>query len=510
MKNFKHNLALFVIGALLLALGALGGGWWAKRAAMAPVMNDQAAAGMAEKAPAQEKDKVLYWYDPMYPQQHFDKPGKSPFMDMQLVPKMADASTAGAGVKIDPVVLQNLGTRLAAVTRIPLSTQIEVTGIVGYNERDVAVVQNRVAGFVEHTWPLAPGDIVKAGQPLVEFLVPEWAAGQYELLALRATQDKGDAGLLAAARDRLRLMGMPEQLIREVEKSGTPRTRYTVSAPIGGLLQSLDVRPGMTVIAGQTLARINGLSSVWLDAAVPQAMAADVRTGGSAQVRIDGFPGEAISGRITAILPMLSDASRSLRVRVELPNRDGRLRPGLSAQVILAHTDQATALSVPTEAVIRTGKRTLVMVAGDAGHFIPVEVTLGREVNERTVILAGLEEGQQVVSSGQFLIDSEASLSGIMARNTGEAGAKSGAMSGTAPAALHEADATIKEIGKDEITLAHGPFPTLSMPSMTMAYPLAKPELVKGLKVGDKVRVGVRETDDGLIVEQLTKTGGNP
>jgi Cu(I)/Ag(I) efflux system membrane fusion protein len=499
MKNSKNNLALFIIGALLLALGALGGGWWAKRAAM----SDQATAGMAEKAAPKEKDKVLYWYDPMYPQQHFDKPGKSPFMDMQLVPKVADEGAAGAGVKIDPDVLQNLGTRLAAVTRIPLSTQIEVTGIVGYNERDVAVVQNRVAGFVEHTWPLAPGDIVKAGQPLVEFLVPEWAAGQYELLALRSTKD---ASLLAAARDRLRLMGMPENLIREVEKSGTARTRYTVSAPIGGLLQSLDVRPGMTVMAGQTLARINGLSTVWLDAAVPQAMAADVRTGGSAQVRIDGFPGEPISGRITAILPMLSDASRSLRVRVELPNRDGRLRPGLSAQVILAHTDQATALSVPTEAVIRTGKRALVMVAGDAGRFIPVEVTLGREVNERTVILAGLEEGQQVVSSGQFLIDSEASLSGIMARTAGDTGTKSE----PAPAGLHEADATIKEIGKDNITLAHGPFPTLSMPSMTMAYPLAKPELVKGLKVGDKVRVGVRETDDGLIVEQLTKTGGNP
>lgn len=505
MKNSKNYLAMFVIGAVLLALGAVGGAWWAKRAAMAPTMGDQTDAGMAEKAP--DKGKVLYWYDPMYPQQRFDKPGKSPFMDMQLVPKMADESGAGAGVKIDPAVLQNLGSRLAAVTRIPLSNQIEVTGIVGYNERDIAIVQSRVAGFVEHTWPLAPGDIVKAGQPLVEFLVPEWAAGQYELLAVRSTKD---ASLLAAARDRLRLLGMSEQMISDVEKSGKPRTRYTVSAPIGGLLQALDVRPGMTVMAGQSLARINGLSTVWLEAAVPQDMAAVAQIVGSAQVKIDGFPGEPITGRITTILPMLSDATRSLRVRVELPNRDGRLRPGLSAQVVLGHTDNATALSVPTEAIIRTGKRALVMVAGEKGRFIPVEVTLGREVHERTVILAGLEEGQQVVSSGQFLIDSEASLSGVMARNAGDTGTMSGAKSEAAPVALHEADATIKEIGRDNITLAHGAFKTLAMPAMTMAYPLAKPELVKGLKVGDKVRVGVRETDDGLIVEQLTKTGGNP
>jgi len=493
MNNFKKNIVLIAIGAVLLTLGAAGGAWWVKHAAM----GERADAGMTEKSPG--KDKVLFWYDPMYPLQHFDKPGKSPFMDMQLVPKMADDSAVGAGVKIDPAVLQNLGSRLAAVTRIPLSTQIVVSGLVGYNERDVAVVQNRVTGFVEHTWPLAPGDLVKAGQPLVEFLVPEWAAGQYELLALRATND---AGLLAAARDRLRLMGMSESLIHEVEKNGTPRTRYTVSAPIGGLLQSLDVRPGMTVMAGQTLARINGLGTVWLEAAVPQAMAAVVRNGDIAQVRIDGFPGEVLSGRITAILPMLSDASRSLRVRVELPNRDGWLRPGLSAQVSLGSTDNTTALSVPTEAIIRTGKRSVVMVAGEKGRFIPVEVTLGREVHERTVILAGLEEGQQVVSSGQFLIDSEASLSGVMARNAGETVAM--------PSSLHEADATIKEIGKDHITLAHGPFKTLSLPSMTMGFPLAKPELVQGFKVGDKVRVGVRQTDDGLIIEQMTQTGGNP
>ena len=140
------------------------------------------------------------------------------------------------------------------------------------------------------------------------------------------------------------------------------------------------------------------------------------------------------------------------------------------------------------------------MLAGDNGRFIPVTVTLGREVNDRTVILAGLEEGQQVVASGQFLIDSEASLSGVMARAVEEPNT-------AGRASLHQAEATIKDIANGEVTLAHGPFKTLSMPGMTMAFPLAKPELAKGLKAGDKVEVFVRQGDAGLMVERIEKMG---
>ncbi len=490
MKYSNRILMALAGGSALLALGTAAGWWWAQHGSA------QMPAAMPEKSLAE--GRVLYWYDPMYPQQRFDKPGKSPFMDMELVPKYADEGGEGAGVKIDPSVTQNLGVRLATVTRVDLVTQIETTGLVGFNERDVAVVQSRAGGFVERVWPLAPGDVVKAGQPLAEFLVPEWTAAQYELLAIRSS---GDAELLAAARDRMRLLGMTEALIREVERSGTPRSRYTTSAPIGGLLQSLDVRQGMSVTAGQTLARINGLGTVWLEVAVPEALAGAVRPGAIAQVRLAGFPEQAIEGRVTTILPALNEASRSLRVRVELPNRDGRLRPGLSAQVSLGAGSGGTALAVPTEAVIRTGKRALVMVAEEKGRFLPVEVRLGQEIGERTVIASGLAEGQKVVASGQFLIDSEASLSGVMARAAGNPDMP------PAPA-LHEADAVIDDIDGEEVTLAHGPFKTLSMPGMTMAFPVSNPGLLKDLKVGDQVRVGVKETEDGLVVERIEKRGG--
>jgi Cu(I)/Ag(I) efflux system membrane fusion protein len=492
MKQPMKITMVLVAMAALLALGAMAGGWWAKHKATSasPAMD----AGTSGDTARQDKANILYWYDPMVPQQHFDKPGKSPFMDMELVPRYADASGDAAGVKIDPVVAQNLGLRLAAVTRVPLAEQVDVSGIVGFNERDVAVVQNRSGGFVERVWPLAAGDVVHAGQPLVELLVPEWAAAQHEMLAIHSS---GDAALLAAARDRLRLLGMPERAIGALEKTGVVRARYTVNAPIGGVIQSLDVRTGMTVMAGQTLTRINGLSTVWLEAAVPEALAGLVGVG--TRVTVNLADGQApMAGRVTDIVPMLQDASRSLRVRIELPNRDGRLRPGMSAQVSLKSESQATALAVPTEAVIRTGKRALVMVAGEQGRFMPVEVSLGREIGEQTVIASGLDEGQQVVASGQFLIDSEAKLSGVALQNAGEA-----AMA--AAADLHEADATIRALGQGEITLAHDPFKTLAMPGMTMTFPLAKPELTQGFKVGDKVRVGARQSDDGLIVERIEK-----
>ncbi|MBK9130037.1 MAG: efflux RND transporter periplasmic adaptor subunit [Gammaproteobacteria bacterium] len=491
--SFKKTLRTITTGAVLISLGAAGGWWWAKQAA-GP---ESVTVGNEAAVTSTSANKVLYWYDPMYPQQHFDKPGKSPFMDMALVPKYASEKGEPTGVKIDPAMAQNLGMRLATVARVPLASQVDATGIIGYNERDVAVVQSRAEGFVERVWPLAPGDVIEAGQPLAEVLVPAWAAAQHEFLAAKSS---GNGTLLAIARERLHLVGMSDEQIHTIEHDGTPRSIFRIDAPIDGVIQSLDVRTGMTLTTGQTLARINGLATVWLDVAVPEARAGDVQIGSNAVIYLTSIPGQALNGRVTTILPVLNDGSRSLRIRIELFNPDGHLRPGLSAQVSLDTSSDDTALAVPTEAVIRTGKRSLVMVADDQGRFMPAEVTLGREIGGQTMIASGLSEGQRVVSSGQFLLDSEASLNGIIA-NTGEV------FESSLPAALHEADATITGISTDEVTLAHGPFKTLSMPGMTMTFPLARPGLAHDLKTGDKVRVGVRQTDNGLVVERIEKMG---
>jgi Cu(I)/Ag(I) efflux system membrane fusion protein len=416
---------------------------------------------------------------------------------MALVPKYLTEVNGPASVKIDSTMAQNLGLRLATVARIPLASEVHATGIIGFNERDVAVVQSRAAGFVQRIWPLAPGDAIAAGQPLVEVMVPEWTAAQHEFFAARSA---GDKSLVAIARERLRLVGMSDEQIRAAEHDGIPRSTFRIDAPIDGVIQSLDVRAGMTLMAGQTLARLNGVATVWLEAAVPEALAGEVQVGSRATIRLTGVPDQVLDGRVTAILPALNDASRSLRVRIELFNPDGRLRPGLSAQVSIVTTAEGTTLAIPTEAVIRTGKRSLVMVAGDEGRFMPMEVRLGREVGDQTLITSGLSEGQRVVASGQFLIDSEASLNGVIASTTET----------STPVVLHEADATIKAIDTGEVTLTHGPFETLSMPGMTMAFPLARPDLARDFKIGDQVRVGVRQTDNGLVVERLEKIGGSP
>lgn len=368
----------------------------------------------ASSMPAKADRQALYWYDPMFPQQQFDKPGKSPFMDMQLVPRYADgaASAATPAVQIDPGLAQNIGVRLASVSRGVLTSRLELSGILAFNERDVAVVQARAAGFVERVYARAPGDVLKAGAPLVDLLIPEWAAAQEEFLALRRS---GERGLIDAARQRLRLSGMPAGLIAQMERSGQVQSVLTVTSPISGALQTLEVREGMTVTPGQTLARFNGLDQVWLQVAVPEAQGAMLNVGQRVQSHFVGLPGKTLDGTVSAILPATAMDSRTMQVRVELPNPDGALRPGMTAQVSLAQTGGQALLQVPSEALIRTGKRVLVMLAEEGGHYRPVEVETGVENQDHTVILSGLQEGQQVVASGQFLLDSEASLKGVTA-----------------------------------------------------------------------------------------------
>ena len=369
---------------------------------------------LEDAAPATTVDgrEVLYWYDPMVPSQHFDKPGKSPFMDMQLVPRFADEAQAAGGVTIDPRRTQNLGLRTAVAQMGTLDSSVVASGAIAFNERDVAIVQARAAGFVQRVYGRAPGDVIAAGAPLAEILVPEWAGAQTEFLAVRRT---GDEPLTRAARQRLALLGMPPGTIAAVERTGRVQNVVTVSTPAGGTIKTLGVRNGMTVVQGQTLAEINGLGTVWLDAAVPESVAGLVRVGQGATATLTTFPGESFAGRVTAILPSVQETSRTLTARIELPNRGGRLRPGMFATVSFTG-DGRSALLVPSEAVIRTGRRALVMLAQEGGRYLPAEVEVGREAGGQSEILAGLAAGEKVITSGQFLIDSEASLSGIQAR----------------------------------------------------------------------------------------------
>ncbi len=480
------------VAVVALAAGGLGFGLAHLGKTAAPASAPASSAGQ----------KVLYWYDPMMPAQHFDKPGKSPFMDMPLVPRYAgDADAGQGGVQIDPARLQSLGMRLATVARGDFAEDFTVAGQLDFNGRDLAIVQARANGFVQKVYARAPGDVVAAGAPIADLLVPTWGAAQSEYLAVRQT---GDPSLEAAARQRLVLLGMPAGLIDQVSKSVRPLTTITISTPVGGTIQTLDVRQGMTVSMGQTLAQVSGLSSVWLTAAVPETEAAHIKVGQSVTADLTAFPGEPVTGRVSAILPTAQADSRTLSVRIELPNHDGKLRPGMFATVHLNGV-ASPALFVPSEALIRTGKRTLVMLADGNGRFSPAEVQAGRESGDRTEVLAGLSEGDKVVASGQFLIDSEASLDGVSARPLPSAAQASSAAS--APA-LYQTRGLIEELKGDSITLSHEPVPAIGWPAMTMTFKLKPATLAKGMKTGDHVAFGFTQTADGPVIEKLQPMGG--
>lgn len=392
--------------ALALALVAGAGGYGLARLG-------QPSAAPAPQAKGAER-KILYWHDPMLPAERYPGPGKSS-MGMDLIPKYAE-ETNEAGVRIDPAALQNLGGRVVAVTRGTVPSGLTATGVVDFNQRDVAIVQARAAGFVQKVYNRAPGDLVGAGAPLADLLIPEWGGAQAEYLAVRRT---GDAGLARAARQRLALLGMPDGLIDQIDRSGRPQTVVTLSTPTAGVIRTLNVRNGMTVMAGQTLAEINGLGTVWINAAIPEALAGQVQAGAPVSVTLAAFPGQTFAGRVSAILPEIQGETRTLTARIELSNRDGRLKPGMFATVRLGETG-TSALLVPSEAIIRTGRRTLVMLALDGGRYQAAEVRTGREAGGKTEVLAGLTDGEKIVASGQFLIDSEASLAGVAARPIGE------------------------------------------------------------------------------------------
>jgi len=353
--------------------------------------------------------RILYWQDPMMPGQRFDRPGKSPLMDMALVP-VVEGSAEGGVVAISPRLQQNLGVRLADVTRGRIKSDITASATVVYDERDVALVQARANGFVERLRVRATQDTVRQGEALADLYVPDWAAAQVEYLAVRDLRSPGAADLAEGARQRLRLAGMPEDLIRKLEKTGTPQSRFTLTAPISGIVTELTAREGMTVTMGSPLFRINGLSKVWVNAEVPESLEQDLHPGDPVKARTAALPGEVFAGTISTVLPSVNLATRTLTARVSLPNPKMQLLPGMFMTVQFAPGAESDVLIVPSEAVIETGTRRVVMVSEGGGRFRPVNVETGAHSGGQTEIRSGLTLGQKVVVSGQFLIDSEASL----------------------------------------------------------------------------------------------------
>jgi Cu(I)/Ag(I) efflux system membrane fusion protein len=381
----------------------------------------QSAAPTASEATALAESKPQYWYDPMRPTEHFDKPGKSPFMDMQLVPKYPKDAAPGS-IAVDSRVVQNLGLRLAKVEQGSFSRLVDTVGSVGVDEHRIEAFQVRQPGWVERLDVRAVGDSVRQGQPLAGIYSPDLLATQQELLIALGSND---SQLIEAARRRLALFGLSEAQIARIEKTQRVERRVDYFAPFDGYVMDLGVRQGAEVQPGTMLFQLADLSTVWVTAEVPETQAAWLKPGDRAEVEVPALPGERFEGQVDYLYPELTQATRTLKVRVVVKNPHKHLRPGMFAAAHFQSMTQDHALTVPSESVIKTGMRSFVIVADDDTHFRPTRVRVGAEQGGRSEILEGLTLGQNVVASGQFLIDSEANLRGAFDNLAGSNESKS-------------------------------------------------------------------------------------
>lgn len=393
--------ALVGAAAALLLLG-LGAGYFLSQTGRAPD---------AAKPAQSSEPEVLYWYDPMRPEAHFDKPGKSPFMDMQLVPKYRESGSV-QGLRISPDARQSLGIRTELVAMGQLESAIRVPATLTWDLRRESVVSARVDSIVAQLGVKAPYTQVKRGQLLATVLAPAWSSAIAEARALDGSQTEDAVSLRGAARERLRVLGLDGN----ATASGNS---VALRAPIDGVVSEIMVREGQLAMAGMPLFRVNGIETLWLEAAIPQAGAAGVIPGTPVSAVVSAFPGQRFEGEVEVLLPQVDAASRTQRARIVLRNPDGLLAPGMFAELSLRPLPGKHLPLIPSEALVSTGSDNRVIVVASDGSFAPVRVEAGRSFGGRTEILSGLAGGERVVSSGQFLIDSEASLSGALDRMQG-------------------------------------------------------------------------------------------
>jgi Cu(I)/Ag(I) efflux system membrane fusion protein len=436
----------------------------------------------------------LYWYDPMIPGEHHPGPGKSS-MGMEMIPKCANESAQG-GVTVSPAMMQNLGVRVARVETRDVAPVIRAVGTVEFDERQLYDVQTLTPGFVENLSVRAEGEPIGAGRVVAQVYSPDLLGAQNEYRALLISHSPAAVSLRGAARSRLRLLGMPERSVQRLDRGGAPQRNYPVIASASGVVTKIGARQGAQVTPGQSIVTVQGLGRVLVIADVPEASLAGVHRGQPAEISFAAFPGEVRKGVVDYIFPSLDAQSRTARVRITLVNLDGRLRQGMFANVTLQGTG-GMAVVVPSEAVIDTGRRRVVIVRRNGG-FVPAEVAIGRDVGDYTQILSGVRPGEDVVVSGQFLIDSEASLSGVVARLQ---------TSQPPPPQLAVTRGMVLSIDapNGQVTISHQAVPEVGWPPMTMTFKVMQPSMLRGLERGSRVEFafGVQPEGGSYVIHSV-------
>jgi Cu(I)/Ag(I) efflux system membrane fusion protein len=386
----------------------------------------------AEPGTAGEK-KIAYYKDPMHPWYTSDKPGKAPDCGMDLVPVYEGESDV-KGIKIDPVTVQNIGVKVEDVVKRRLDKVIRTNGKVDYDERKVYSVNTKVMGWVEKLYVDYTGKVVRKGEPLMEFYSPELVTTQEEYLQALAYQKKlqesnldearkGSAELLESARRRLQYWDIPESEIRALEQRGTPKKTMTIFSPADGIVMDKMVRVGQNVMAGMEMYKIADLSTVWVLADIYQYELPWVKLGQTVDIELSYLPGKPFRGTITYLYPYLNEETKTAKARIEVRNTGTYdLKPDMFATVKIVSPLSVEAVVVPEQAIIRSGERNIAVIALGGGYFDPREVKLGVQSEGYVQVLDGIKEGERIVVSSQFLIDSESNLKAAISQMSGHAG----------------------------------------------------------------------------------------
>ncbi|CEO38856.1 efflux RND transporter periplasmic adaptor subunit [Photobacterium kishitanii] len=430
----------------------------------------------------------LYWVAPMDPNYQRDKPGKSP-MGMDLIPVYAEdspATTVAGTVTINAAVENNLGVKTAAVIKQKLSPQIDTIGYVAFDESHLWQTNIRVSGWVQKLYVNAVGEQVHKGDVLFTLYSPELVKSQQELLNAYRTDR---SGLMRGARDRLMALGVDKQQIEQIIKTGKATKTIEVKAIADGVIASLNVREGGYLSPAQVAISAGPLNEVWVNAEIFERQAHWITTNSKATMALDAIPGQQWQGSVDYVYPILDPKTRTLRMRLKFANHNGQLKPNMFVNITLTPTTDKAVLTVPTQAVIRSGDMTRVVLAEDNGKYRSARIKIGREANNRVEVLAGLTTADRIVTSAQFLLDSESSKSADLSRINGVDNVDK-----TPIVTWAKGEITAINADQGVLTINHQPVSAWNWPAMTMDFNVNKKLAINTLTVGQPLKFEIKKT----------------
>lgn len=445
--------------------------------------------------PLAEEREILFYRNPMNPEITSSKPAKD-WMGMDYIPVYADEVSGedGVVVRIDPALVQNLGVRTEPASRGRLWRRIDAVGSIGYDEARISHIHMRSEGWIEDLRVHFVGERFDAGDVLFEIYAPALVNAQEEFLQALRT---GRTALITSSRERLHLLGVDELQVRELERSRKVRPRITVRAPQAGVVTALNARHGMFVTPNMEVMSLADLSSLWLLVEVPERQSSWVAVGQVVELRLPALPGEVFEGRIDYLYPGLNARTRTLRARVQLDNPGERFRPDMFANVRILAGTRDDVLSVPRQALIRTGRAERVIVAEGEGRFRAVEVSSGMESGDWVEIRDGLEEGDRVVVSGQFLLDSEASIQASTTRLQGAQAEAETEAGGAGKTVEGMGTVTAIKAAEQVLTLDHEAIEALGWPAMVMDIEVHASVDLGGIELGDRLHFTLEQGEGG-------------